>query len=434
MKNSIYIPIVSSTSFIKTVIVVFLSGIILSSCNNPSEIGLSVQPKSDKINLQYTDTFSLVTKTISGDSMASYSAASNLLGSYVDPVFGKVSGSFYAEPNLSGVINVVGTNPVADSIVLSLVYDGYYGDLNTTQSVSVYEMEENITQNTPYYSNQNFAYNNEALGSLVFTPNPKDSITIGGVRQVPQLRIKLNNSLANRILNANSATLSSNTVFNSFFKGIYLKAADITSSGRGAILYFSLQNIGSGITIYFHNSSASGLSLNLVFNSLSASVNHFDHDYSGTVVAQKLNTSSDTLYAQSMAGVKTFIDFPYLKNLVASGNVAINKAELLVYVSDNSNSLYPPPANMVLYYLDANGVEQSLPDYTVSTFQVPLTNGNLYDFVLDDFVQRVLSGNITSYGLHLVPALGIAQANRVIIGGGKSPVNPMKLAITYTKL
>lgn len=434
MKNSINTPIVSSATFIKTVIVVFLSGIILSSCNNPSEIGLSVQPKSDKINLQYSDTFSLVTKTIPGDSMISYSAASNLLGSYVDPIFGKVSGSFYAVPNLESLNNNLGTNPVADSIVLSLVYDGYYGDLNTTQSVSVYEMEENITQNTVYYSTQNFAYNNEALGSLIFTPQPHDSITIGGVLEVPQLRIKLNNTLANRILNASSTTLGSDAAFNSFFKGIYLKAADVTASERGAILYFSLQTIGSGITIYFHNSSASGLSLNLIFNSNSASVNHFEHDYTGTVVAQKLNNPSDTVYAQCMGGVKTFIDFPYLRSLVASGKVAINKAELLVYVSDNSNSLYPPPANMVLYYLDANGVEQSLPDYSVSTFQVPMTNGNLYDFVLDDFVQKVLNGNITSYGLHLVPALGIASANRVIIGGGKSPVNPMKLAITYTKL
>jgi len=434
LKNSIYTSIISTKAFIKTVIVVFLSGIILSSCNNPSEIGLSVQPKSDKINVLYVDTFTLITKILLSDSMASYSASSSLLGSYVDPVFGKASASFYAVPDLQSLNNTLGTNPVADSIILSLAYDGYYGDINTPQSVSVYEMEESIAINTVYYSNQNFAYNNEAIGSLIFTPQPNDSVSVGGVMQAPQLRIKLNNSLANSILNASSATLSSDAAFNSFFKGIYLKAADISSSGKGAILYFSLQSYGSGITIYFHNSTTSGLSFNMIFDGGSASVNHFDHNYSGTIVSQKLNTVSDTtIYIQCMAGVKASISFPYLRNLLATGNIIINKADLLVYVSDTSNSLYPPPPNMVIYALDTGGNEISVPDYSVSTFEVPL-NGLLYDFVLDDYVQRVLTGQITDYGLHLVSALGIGQANRAIIAGGKNPVNPMKLAITYTKL
>ena len=435
MKNSINSAIVAYGTFIKTVIVVFLLGVVISSCNNPSQIGMSVQPASDKINVAYTDTFTLITKTQTIDSMSSSNPGSSLLGSYVDPVFGKVSGSFYAVPDLQSFNNNIGANPVADSIVLSLAYNGYYGNLNTPQSVSVYEMEYIITTSTVYNSNQNFAYNNEAIGSLIFTPQPNDSISVGGVMQNPQLRIKLNNSLANRILNASSTTLSSNAAFNSFFRGIYVKSADISSSGQGAILYYGLQSLGSGITIYFHNSTSSGLAFNLVFDGSSAYFNHFDHNYSGATATQYLNNINDTtVYVQCMSGLKTFIDIPFLKNFAALGNVVINKAELLVYVSDDSNSLYPPPANMVLYYLDVNGNQVSLPDYSASTFQVPLTTGNLYDFVLNDYVQRVISGNITSYGLNLVSALGISQANRAIIAGGKNQVNPMKLKLTYTKL
>ncbi len=426
-------------------IVLFLiSGSLLISCNDPSVIGLSVQPASDKFNVQYTDTITLNSYTISTDSVKTDNSSVNMLGSYVDPIFGKSSSSIFAQLDLLTFNNIVGANPIADSIVLSLAYTGYYGDTTTTQSLNVYQLTENIYSDSIYYSNRSFGYSGLSIGSLVYNPTPNTYVTVNGVLETPQLRVKMDNQIANNILNANPTILSSNAAFSAFFKGIYIKTNDVSISGKGAILYFNALSSYSGITIYYHNATASGLLFNLVFDNSAARVNHFEHDYSGTLVAQQLATPSlglNTLYSQCMSGVKTYIDFPYLKHLVDFGKIAINKAELIVTATDASNALYPLPANMILYGLDSVGNEISLPDYSLSTFQVPLTNSNEYHFVINDYVQRILNDSassyqrhITNHGLHLVCALGAASANRVIIGGPKNPTIPMKLKITYTKL
>lgn len=429
------------------VVTISFSGIVIISCNKPSVVGLSIQPASDKLNVRYTDTITLATQTIHMDSVRSDNSSANLLGSYVDPVFGKTFASFYAQADLQNFNNSFGTSPVADSMVLFLNYSGYYGDTTTPQAINVYQLNQLLYQDSTYYSNQNFNYINEAIGSAVFYPHPTDSVLVGGIYQAPQVRIKLYNSVANAILNANTAALATNAGFISFFNGIYIKPATVSINGKGAILYFDALSVYSGITIYYHNTTSTGLTFNLVFDGGSATVNHFEHNYQGFPVGQALQTPSlaaTTLYSQSMGGVETYIDFPYIKHLLDSGKISINQAELVVLNSDNSYPyLYPPAANMILYALDSVGDEISLPDYTISNYVVPITNGNEFDFILNDYIQRVLNdstttnfanNHITDRGLHLVCSYDAAQANRIILGGPKNPTAPMKLKITYTKL
>ncbi len=419
------------------VCILMMLGIVFVSCNKPSVIGLAVQPSSDKFHVGYTDTVSLITYCIYTDSVRSSNPTVNLLGSYVDPVFGKVSASFYAVADLLKFNNDVGTSPIADSMILSMAYAGYYGDTTTQQTIKVYQLTDVLSKDSVYYSTRNFGYATDSIGAMSFTPRPKDSVTVDTLKQPAQIRIPLSLTLANSILNSGTATLASNAAFTAFFKGIYVKPSAVTTNGQGAILYLNWLSPYSGITIYFHNSTASKLSLNMIFDGGSAVFNHFEHDYTGTAIAQQVASHSMglvTTYAQCMSGAKTFIDFPYIKYLIDSGKVAINKAELVVTVSDNTNALYPVPATMILYALDSVGTEISLPDYTLSTFQVPITNGSEYHFILNDYIQNVILGKTKDYGLHLVCSQGAALADRVIIGGANNPTSPMKLQITYTKL
>jgi hypothetical protein len=429
------------------VFTLLILGVVFVSCNKPSVIGLSVQPASDQLNVRFTDTVTLTTYSILIDSVRSDNASSNLLGCYVDPVFGKTYASFYAQTDLLNFNNSFGTNPIADSIVLSLSYNGYYGDTTTPQSLNVYQLNQILSQDSAYFSNQNFGYINEAIGSAVFYPHPNDSVSVGGINQAPQLRITLKNSIANNILNASTTALADNTDFISFFKGIYIKPSDVSIIGKGAILYFDAQSPYSGITIYYHNTTSLGLTFNLVFDGGTARVNHFEHQYKGTVINQEFANHSlgqNTLYCQSMGGVETYIDFPNIKHFIDSGKVSINQAELVVLVSqDITNPLYPLPGSMILYGLDTLGNEISLPDFTLSTYEIPLVNTNEYDFFINSYVQQLLNdsastvynyNHLANNGLHLVCSFGSAQANRMIIGGPQNPSYPMKLKITYTKL
>ena len=218
----------------------------------------------------------MITYTTKEDSLRSDEASYALLGSYLDPVFGLHSASFYSQLRLSSNNADFGTSPVADSIVLTLVYKAVYGDTLTPQTVNVYELDENIYRDSSYYSNDAFATAGVMLGSKTFVPAPLDSVWVDSVKKAPPLRIKLDPFLAQRFIAVSgSANLADNSSFLEFFKGIYVTTNPVGS--KGAILSFDLLNSLSQVTMYYKNSTSDSLKYNFVINENCARINHFDH-------------------------------------------------------------------------------------------------------------------------------------------------------------
>ena len=89
-----------------------------------------------------TDTLDIITYTIAEDSTITDNPANAVLGSYVDPKFGKLEAYFYTQFRLATVNPDFGdiTTIKVDSFVLALEYAGYYGDLSA-QTFQVYEMD-----------------------------------------------------------------------------------------------------------------------------------------------------------------------------------------------------------------------------------------------------------------------------------------------------
>ena len=115
------------------------------SCEKePGEIGLAIQPPDDKLEVRYTDTSSLVSYSVIEDSVKTDEMSINLLGSMYDPVFGKTTASFATQLRMANAGVDFGVNPQVDSLVLSLVYVSYYGDLLTQQTLHIYELDEDI--------------------------------------------------------------------------------------------------------------------------------------------------------------------------------------------------------------------------------------------------------------------------------------------------
>lgn len=78
--------------------------IFFVSCQkNKHEIGKPAIDQDQLLNGITTDTFDLITYTIDEDSAITDNMANVLLGSYIDPKFGKVSASFYTEDRKSVV-------------------------------------------------------------------------------------------------------------------------------------------------------------------------------------------------------------------------------------------------------------------------------------------------------------------------------------------
>ena len=419
---------------------------LVSSCKKDKDIiGLEVQPAGDQLNVLFIDTSTLITSTVKEDFVRSDENISNLLGSYVDPVFGYASSSVYTQFRL--ITNDVNFgNPsklVVDSIVVSLKYKGYYGNLDP-QNFRIYELTESIYKDSIYYSNDSIAYDLNAVGSLLnHTPNVFDSVNVGGTNEAPQLRIPLNNTFGQKIINeSGSPNLANNDNFLSFFKGLYITTDNFQAAGNGGILYLDLLSTISKLTLYYTDTTTQTThSHNFVINENSARINHFQHDYTGTPVGTQLSDPSSGLekvYVQSMAGVKAKISLPYLKNYAGNASIAINKAELILPVEDDAGaSVFAPHEKLFVVALDSSGENTVIIDQLEGETYY---NGNYdsstkeYRFNIGRHIHAVLKGERTDYGFYIVASGSAVNANRVILKGGGNPVKKMKLQLTYTNI
>jgi len=413
---------------------------------------MDVQPANDQMHVLHCDTISLVAYTVKEDSIIGSETSYNLLGKNNDPIFGKNSASFYTQMRLESDAPTFGINPVCDSIILSLVYEKVYGDTTTRQTVKVYELAKDIYYDSTYYSNREFLTTGTPLGVKTFVPDAHDSITIKGTPDsgiyVPQLRIPLSLSLGQRIFNAVGTTsLSDNTKFPIFFKGLYLTST--SSSGEGSIMSFDLLN-GSKVTLYYHNSSDTLKHIyTFVIDNYCARINHFDHSkfqYANSYLKSEIfgdtSKGKNVLYLQSMAGLKIRILYPYIRNLKKYGKIAINKADLIVDVDDStdvSTSKYAPPYELVLVD-EKNGVIRFLTDLTSGgvTYFGGIYNSTAkeYKFNIARQIQQVIDGIEDNDGLSLLvwTADRPNTANRVVLKGTKRKTGNLRLQITYTKL
>ena len=445
------------------------ASICLTSCDESSAVGLDVQPENDLLNVGYEDTTSIYTKTVKGDSLITdeslITSGIGLIGKYIDPTFGPATASIYTQVRLPSNIapTTFGINPICDSIILALVYEGtsYGKKERKQQKLSVYQVTEAMSTASTYYSNTTLskaAVDLTAANGYTFTPRPKDSVNTitlasGLTRLKPQLRTLLDSSFGQLLLNnQTTGNVATDAAFRSFFNGIYITTENTTGllSEEGNILHFKMGE--SKITLYYHNSNLTNndsLSYDFSLGTV-ARFNHFDHDYSTSGINSFLDsqinaptppTQNATVFVQSMSGVRTKITFPYLMNWVSGGLIGVNKAELLINV-DTSIATYnldtfAAPTSLILFGINDDGTTYPIPDafegttYFGGTFNSTTVQ---YKFNIARYLQQVLEGKRNNNGLYLLASNGAVNGNRVVIAGASSTTRPMKLNITYTKL
>lgn len=430
----------------------FISLIALAvSCKKkePGDIGLPLLPGDDLLNAEFTDTVTLITHTVKDDSLKTDEVTPLLLGNLNDPILAVTKASVFTQLALSKANPVFGTNPVLDSAVLSVVYKSgeYYGAL-TPQQFKVYEVTEALYKDSIYYSNRMLQYTAE-LGSATITPKPNpatDSVMVDTLKYPPHLRINLSNTFFQSFL-TNTTFYTGNTDFQNFFKGIYIASTSVPATGQGGILYMDLLNTYTRITLFYHNDTDTTSYHFGISNDACARFPHFEHDYSTSAeITMQLNTAStiqqDKVFVQPMAGVRTMITIPYLKDLFNAGKIVINKAELIMPVDPMSisgpDSIFSPHPKLVVTIADSILGPLIMPDF----FEGATYFGGDYDaakkeykFNIARYIQQVLNGTKANNGLYIITNARSTTANRVQLMGGSSMLSSrMKLKITYTPL
>jgi hypothetical protein len=422
--------------------------LFFSSCTDKDTIGLNEQPGSDELSVLFSDTSTVIAFSQKEDSVRTDEAIYNILGSYIDPVFGKTTASIYTQFRLPTNNVNFGTPLTLDSLVLSLAYRGYYGDTTTPLKVRVYELTENLFRDSSYYSDRVMA--GIEVGSAIFKPRPSDSVKVLGKKYAPHLRIKLNSSLAQKFFYASGqATMADNNAFLDFFKGLKIET-DAVSSG-GSLLLFDLASSLSKMTLFYKkNATEDSLQFNFVINENCARFNNYNHhsyshassEFKQNVISvhDTLTSGKKNLYLQAMAGIKVKILFPYIKNFVTNNQVAINKAELIMNINDLGLSTNPfgPPGRLALVKCNGSGTNT----FVIDQFEGDTHFGGIYNstnkqfkFNITRYVQGILNNTITNEGLYLMVSGAAIYPNRVVLKG-TDILNSgrFKLKLTYTKI
>jgi hypothetical protein len=425
---------------------------LLSCRKEPYTVGIDILPPNDTLGVYQTDTVTVIAYTVLQDSIRTDEFTYGMLGAIMDPVFGKTTASMFTQVRLSTEGVTFGVNPVLDSIVLILFYEGYYGDTNTLQHVKVWELSQDIISDSAYYSNQSAATYSILLADQYFPPRPNDSILVSGYNVAPHLRINLSNKtnyLGNKILSAPQYVLNSNE---EFMKGLHIQALPVDEGG--SFIKFKTSDLFSKLAVYYHNTDqGDSLRFDMVIDGSTARFTAFDHygyaEASPAFRQQVLNGDTllgmDQLFLQAMGGTLLKIHMPYLRSLVKNGKIAISNAQL-VFENPGKDTVPGVPYALSLYRMDSTGAIGFLPDHEegASYFGGTYDSENrTYSFRLTRHIQNILTGDTTQnpylYISAVNPTKNILYYNRVVLNG-TNPYNSsyypgrLKLKLLYTKL
>jgi hypothetical protein len=461
--------------FIKLDLLTLLISLFLfASCEKSSTIGLEIDPTS-AVQGDLIDTVTVSSRTVADDVTQTGSLTRHPFGYLKDPVFGATEAELALTLKVPSANFNFGSAPILDSAVLVLNYGGeFYGDSTSNYSIDVYQLAENISEQTSFPSNKSWTKFGMLLGNKSGKIFPATSLKVIDLvtnkpdtlkTVTPQVRIKLdNNFITDNILNINAENLKSDGTFARLFSGLHLSINKTNSTGTGGLMFFEFTGSTSGLYLYYKkqsttvNTSRDTVLVNFPIISAPATpvAATIKHDYTGTAIATQLSTPNQqyaTTYLQPLVGLRNKISFPYLNKLIANtGKIVVNKAELVIDLSTGTDTNpFSAAPRLSLYRFDIAERRQNLPD---NVNLDPTVFGGYFDavkkqyvFVVTSYIQGLLSGSVKDYGTFLAPTPtnefqyltpSLSSGARSVIGSFKK--NPsisdktMKLNIYYTKI
>lgn len=409
-------------------------------------------------SLVFSDTSTVRTYTEIGDTILADNISTGLVGLYKDSVFGTSTASLHVQPLLPSNSLVFGNDNdvlVTDSVVLSLEYNGAYGNITVPQTLEVFRIDEELDDSKSYYSNAIIQTLPSILGTKTFTPNVDSSVRVIRPNQVggsdtvslsPQLRIKLDNSLGDEILSESGQdAVANNDNFTKFLKGLKIAPNNSGSlnNNENAILYFALTSTNTKLTVYYNSTGAGDTvsiprSVDFPINSSSVRFNTFNHDYSGTPVETSLQSGTyDAMhsYTLAMAGVQSLIKFPNLKENFENKQLTINKAELYIPAANGSHATYGFANSLIVASKNDAGELQFIPDFFEGTSYFGGTfesSSQSYKFNITRYIQGVINGSENQNGLILLVSGSAVKAERIVLFGADNPNDKIRLNLYYS--
>jgi hypothetical protein len=405
-----------------------ITGVIVSllisftACETePSEVGIGLQPGSDKIILA-TDSLNVFTRTVRDSSVATDERSLSLLGSYLDNNFGQTDASFISQLVLSGVNVSEDVTIEIDSMTVVLDYDNYFGDTLADIQFNLHQiLDTDFDLDSTYYSDYTVTSNLRQLGTYSFSPRPSDDTVAFTISNAEFLSIFTQNTI-----------YSDDEAFSNAMKGLYFEVIP-TSSSEGCIAYFNLLSDDTRMIMHYNN----GETYDFLINNNCVRINKFNHDYSlaATEIQTAINNQTDNqeyAFIQSAAGLKTELTIEDTEKLNAILEKGINRAQLQITIAEDYFSSSDIPEQLMLVYKNDENLYEFLTDYKVSSshFGGEFNDDGSFTFNIPFYLQDLLNGNLSvdNY-LSLFALNNRTSVNYCAIYGGAHPDHPLLIKI-----
>ncbi len=333
----------------------FLVSCIFFSCKKDEQtVGLGLQPDSDGLNI-FQDSVFFSGSILKGDSIRTDELGESFLGNYLDEEFGQSRSTFYGQLELPGNNLDLGLpeNLILDSVVLTFrSTQRILGGLEA-QSFSVYELDEDLYQDSLYYSDRVALTTSTDIvrigDDVVGLTNATDITRGDSIFEV--IRIPLENSFGQLLLNESGGSVfENNESFQSIFKGLAVQSNTLDAG----IIGLDINDDLSGLTLYYRDTTLAETDTTDVtfpFDNSSAYYNYYERDYNSSIFGnpQMEIENNELVYLQGLDGtIAKFdvIDFP--EYLIGDSNIVVSSAELIVPIDENLNDKYPIPPGLFI--------------------------------------------------------------------------------------
>ncbi len=423
-----------------------------SSCTEVNyELGTGLLPGSTETTVKL-DTLSLKSFTHRTDSIVSdWWASTSPLGSYIDPVWGRTTGStvYQIVPSsnaFTSLDTLWGKDPVIDSVFLMLTHYATVGDTTASNVLDIYSMNKPLPMHydSSYYSN----FDAESY----IDQSPVASITVDMNTSKYELPIEF----ATHYLDTLNHVYLYDSLFVERYPGIYIKPRTQVVNGG---LLSQISNESSYILVYYHNSDEDGadttsMTFNLSSRGINKVINILDNDtsYADPVVGIENDYIGENVENAPITYVRPFANLTTKVELIDSeidrikaiveaegySKVAVNNATIVIPLADpKAGSMNYAPSFLGLYY-DYSTNEDS-PDYwyglseSDDTFDGSLSRSNgEYRMNITSYVQDRFNGTAQSNILEIAPIYGDEISDSGVALNGASAENPIELVLTYT--
>jgi len=431
--------------------VCWMSAAILfgSGCESiTGDTGLGVLPPDDLLELIATDTTTIQLQTRVVDSIHTGDAELQLFGNYIDPVFGRLSATTFLQVVPGEGLTFEGPDALLfDSLVLSLNIFDSYGRLETPQKVRIFEISEDFPSDEQLVSNHPLS---TFSTNLCHPDNAHGCVLNFAQSGLGTVRIRLEDQLGMRLLNAPTSTLQDFEVFSRFFKGLAITTEDVTYLSRepGAIFRLFSNSSETNLTLYYrqvtNNDTTASTETFLISNAGKKYHTIKRTEYENKLLGRTLSTNSHMYHFLQGGGlIELYGKFPGLAGLPVLG---VNKAELVLKVDDaffgsetENGHRYPQPPQLLLLFVEDDGSLRTPAISELADLRPEYNStGQSYTFRMTPYVQRLMRGKEKNNGFVIRPVIPNSNTvindnmNRVVLGGAAHPLRKPELNLIYT--